>query len=149
MFVGEQSNDELNHDIKGKVREGVTNRERMDERGINVRVHQVDLSIQIVVPEKLRVSVLYLAYHPKIYGRENVCSTATWVLLTFNDVGLLLDHSKLHSMCITVVKTKETQVVPQNISADGLLRILCHWHTMALTKNKRRKTVFVDDTGQF
>ncbi len=77
MFVGEQSNDELNHDIKGKVREGVTNRERMDERGINVRVHQVDLSIQIVVPEKLRVSVLYIAYHPKIYGRENVCSTAT------------------------------------------------------------------------
>ncbi len=47
MFIVEQWNEEFLQEIQKKIDDAVTNRYRLDERGLIVRVSPVDLSIQI------------------------------------------------------------------------------------------------------
>ena len=67
-FVEEQSNDKWCQKIKAKIDNGLIKRYRHDDRGLLVRVSPVYLPVPILVPEKLRPRMLYLAHFPKLAG---------------------------------------------------------------------------------
>ena len=92
------------------------NRHRYYDRGLWVRVSPIDLSVQILVPEKLPSALPKNVWSPG--WDSNYCDSAEGILLAVNGVRLPLDSKKLHILQQRENKFAKTQVLFENFHGD-------------------------------
>lgn len=105
-IVEEQSSDKFCLKIKTKVDNGRTKRYRFDERGLLVRISPIDSSVQIVVPEKLRARVLYLAHYPKTSGHPGGTRLFSTLRREFYRPSMALDCYSAVRSCTACAKER-------------------------------------------